>query len=105
MRRSRFTEAQILAALKEAGSGKPAFEIARKYGISPATFYNWKAKYDRSDPSPQRQLREMAAELAQYKTMYAELALENFSLRNQLNNPTHKLSKEPHGPKEEDGDE
>src|SRR5271165_5131266 len=100
MRRSRFTEAEIVAILREANVGASAAEVAQKHGISPATLYNWKAKYDVPDASPIKQLREMAAELAQYKTMYAELAHENFSLRNQLQKPRSKESK---GPRSEAG--
>lgn len=95
MRKSRFTEDEIVAILKEADGNSSASEVARKHGISPATFYNWKAKFDVADSSPLRQLREMAAELAQYKTMYAELAHENFSLKNQLHKPLRKEAKDP----------
>ena|SRR5271165_2390832 len=102
MRKSRFSEAQIIAILKEAQVGASAAEIARNHGISPATFYNWKAKYDVPDASPLKQLRDMAAELAQYKTMYAELAHENFSLRNQLQKPR---GKEIKGLKSEAGED
>ncbi len=94
MRKSRFTPVEIADILKEANIGVSAGEVARKYGISPATFYNWKAKYDVMDTSPVKQLRDMAAQLAQYKTMYAELAHENFSLRNQMHNAVRKSDKE-----------
>ncbi len=84
MRKSRFSQAEIIDILNEANVGGSAAQIARKHGISAATFYNWKAKYDVADASPLQQLRDMAAQLAQYKTMYAELAHENFSLKSQM---------------------
>ena len=94
MRKSRFTKAQIVDIIKEANVGASATEVARKHGISPATFYNWKAKYDVIDASPQQQLLQMAKQLAQYKTMYAELAHENFSLKNQMHSAVKKTDKD-----------
>ena len=57
-------------------------EICRKYGISDATFYNWKSKYGGMDANQLKQLKQMEAELSQYKRMYAELAHENYALKN-----------------------
>jgi putative transposase len=82
MKKSRFTETQIIKILKEQESGIPVKEICRKYEISNATFYNWKSKYGGMNASQLKQLKEMQAELAQYKKMYAELAHENYALKN-----------------------
>ena len=56
-------------------------EICRRHGISDATFYNWKSKHGGMSASELKRLREMEAELGQYKRMYAELAHENYALR------------------------
>lgn len=81
MKRSRFTETQIIAILKEADAGVPVKDIWRKHGISSATYYKWKARYGGLDASQLKRLRELEAEVAQYKRMYAELAHENYALR------------------------
>lgn len=81
MRRSRFTETQIVSILKEAEVGKKAREICRQHGISDATYYHWKAKYGGMSASDLKRLKETEGELAQYKRMYAELARENDALK------------------------
>ena len=81
MKRSRFTESQIVSILKEADSGAKIKELCRKHGISDATYYNWKAKYGGMSTSDLRRLKETEAELSQYKKMYAELAHENYALK------------------------
>ena len=82
MKKSRFTENQIIKILKEQESGLKVKEICRKYEISDATFYNWKSKYGGMDINQLKQLKQMQAELSQYKRMYAELAHENYALKN-----------------------
>jgi putative transposase len=82
MKRSRFTETQIVSILKEADAGMKVKEICRKHGISDATFYNWKSKYGGMEASDLRRMKELEAELSQYKRMYAELARENDAMRN-----------------------
>ena len=82
MKKSRFTENQIIKILKEQESGMKVKEICRKYEISDATFYNWKSKYGGMDVNQLKQLKQMEAELSQYKRMYAELAHENYALKN-----------------------
>lgn len=81
MKRSRFTEAQILAVLKEADAGRSVAEICRKHGISDQTYYNWKAKYGGATLSELKRLRELEAENAKLKRMYADLALENEAIK------------------------
>jgi putative transposase len=81
MKKSRFTETQIVAILKEADAGRPLKELLRKYAISSATYYNWKAKYGGLDASQLKRLKELEGELGHYKRMYAELAHENYALK------------------------
>lgn len=81
MKRSRFTETQIVAILKEADAGMPVKEICRNHGISDATYYNWKSKYGGMSSSDLKRLKEMEQELSQLKRMYADMALENRALR------------------------
>ena len=81
MKKSRFTESQIVSILKEADAGMKVKEICRKYGISDATYYNWKSKYGGMEASQLKKMKELEAELAQFKRMYAELAHENYALK------------------------
>jgi putative transposase len=81
MKRSRFTETQIVEILKEAEAGRPVKELCRQHGISDATYYSWKAKYGGLDASELKRLKELQGEVAQYKRMYAELARENDALK------------------------
>ena len=81
MKRSRFTETQIISILKEADAGMQIKQLCRKHGISDATYYNWKSKYGGMSASELKRLRETEAENAKLKRMYADLALENTSLK------------------------
>ena len=81
MRRSRFTETQIVAILQEAEAGKKTCEICRQHGISDATYYHWKSKYGGMSASELKRLKETEGEVTQYKRMYAELARENDALK------------------------
>jgi putative transposase len=84
MRKSRFTESQIVSILKEGEAGVPVAEILRKYGISRPTYFNWKSKYGGASVTDLRRLRELEVENTQLKRMYAELALENAAIKDVL---------------------
>jgi putative transposase len=81
MKKSRFTEPQIIGILKEADAGIQVKEICRNHGISDATYYNWKSKYGGMSASDLKRLKEMERELSQLKRMYADMALENRALK------------------------
>jgi putative transposase len=81
MKKSRFTESQIVAILKESDAGVPVNEIWRKHGISSATYYKWKAKYGGLEASELKRVKELEAENARLKRMYADLALENEAIK------------------------
>ena len=81
MKKTRYTETQIVAILKEADAGMKVSEICRKHGISDATYYNWKSKYGGMESSDLKRMKDLEAELSQYKRMYAELARENDAMR------------------------
>jgi putative transposase len=75
MKTTKFTESQIIAAIKENQEGKSVFDICRSLGISQATFYSWKAKYAGMDGKQLKRVKELESELAQYKKIVAEQAL------------------------------
>lgn len=76
MRKSRFTETQIVKILKEVEGGRLVKEVCREYGISDATYYNWKSKYGGMEASDVKRLKELEDENRRLKAMYAELSLE-----------------------------
>jgi putative transposase len=84
MKKSKFGESQIVAILKEGDAGVPVAHILRKHGISQATYYNWKAKYGGASVAELKRLRELEAENAKLKRMYADLALENAAIKDVL---------------------
>lgn len=75
MKKTRFTEQQIISAIKQNEAGMKASEVARKHGISEATFYNWKVKYGGMDTSQLKRLKELETENGRLKRMYADLSL------------------------------
>jgi len=81
MKKSRFTESQIVAIIKEADSGLKVAEVCRKHGISQPTYYNWKSKYGGLSVAELKRIKELEAEHAKLKRMYADLAMENHALK------------------------
>lgn len=81
MKKSKFNETKILAILKESEAGMAVSEISRKYGVSSATFYNWKSKYAGMSGSEIRRMRQLEEENKKLKQMYADLSLENTVLK------------------------
>ena len=85
MRKSRFSESQILSILNEADAGLPVKEVCRKHGISQPTFYNWKSKYGGMSASDLKRLKELEEENRRLKQMYADLSLENTAMKDLIN--------------------
>lgn len=81
MKRSRFTEEQIIGMLKEQEAGAKTGDVCRKYGVSEATFYKWKAKYGGMDVSEARRLKALEDENARLKKLLAEAMLDNAVLK------------------------
>ena len=84
MRQSRFTEEQIIAILAEQERGLKTAEVCRKHGISPNTFYKWKAKYGGLDVSDARKLKSLETENARLKRLLADTMLDNVVLKDLL---------------------
>jgi putative transposase len=76
MKKSRYSESQIFQILKEAEAGIPVAELCRKHGMSDASFYKWRAKYGGMDTSMMKRMKELEAENARLKRMYAEEKLK-----------------------------
>jgi putative transposase len=77
MKKSRFTETQIVSILKQADAGMLVKDLCRQAGISQATYYQWKSKYGGMEASDLKRVKELEAENARLKRLYADLALEN----------------------------
>lgn len=84
MRKSRFTEAQIIGMIKEQESGLPIVEICRKHGLSMATFYKLKGKYGGMEVSDARRLRQLEEENGKLKRLLADSMLDNVVLKDLL---------------------
>jgi putative transposase len=84
MKKSKFTEQQIIFVLKQAETGVPVEEVCRKIGISQATFYNWKRKFSGLGTSELRRLRQLEDENARLKQVVADLTLDKQILQDVL---------------------
>ena len=84
MRKSRFTEAQIIGMIKEQEAGIPTAEVCRRHGLSPATFYKLKAKYGGMEVSEAARLKALEDENAKLKKLLAEQMLDNSTLKEML---------------------
>ena len=81
MKRSKFSENQVLGILREVENGRKVSEVCREHTISEATYYNWKAKYGGMTASDIKRLRELEEENRQLKRMYADVSLQNRALK------------------------
>jgi len=81
MKKSKFSETQIVSILKQSDAGLPVKDLCRQAGISPATYYQWKSKYGGMEASDLRRVRELEVENAKLKRMYAELALDVVAMK------------------------
>jgi putative transposase len=84
MKKSKFTESQIVKAIKENESGRSVEELCRELGIAKGTFYNWRKKYAGMEAQDLKRLKELEAENRRLKQMYADLALDNKMLKDVL---------------------
>ena len=84
MKKSRFTEAQIMGVLRQAEGGLPVSELCREHGISSATFYKWRAKFGGMDASMMSQMKALEDENRRLKRMFADLRMQADLLREAL---------------------
>ena len=84
MKRSRFTEDQIIGILKEHEAGVPVLELCRKHGVSTASLYKWKARYGGMDVSEAKKLRALEDENSKLKRLLADAMLDNSALKDLL---------------------
>ncbi|MDL2251931.1 transposase [Odoribacter sp. OttesenSCG-928-J03] len=81
MKKSNFSESQIISILRSQSSGLSVSDICREHGISQGTFYKWKSKYSGMESSQLKHLKDLERELSQYKKIVAELTLQNTVLK------------------------
>lgn len=82
MKKSRFSESQIVSILNEGDAGVKVQDLCRKHGICPATYHRWKSKYGGMAASDLKRMKELEAENSKLKRMFADLSLENDALKN-----------------------
>lgn len=99
MRKSKFSESQIVGILREAEGGVPVADLLRKHGISRPTFFKWRSKYGGATVSDVKRLRELEVENAKLKRMYADLALENAAIRDVLHRKLYGRSRSDRSPR------
>ena len=88
IKRTRFTEEQIIGVLKEAEAGAKTADLARRHGVSEATIYNWKSKYGGLEVSDARRLKELESENAKLKRLLADAMLDKAALTRRAAKPT-----------------
>ena len=81
MKKSKFTESQIVAILKQQEAGLSINDLCREHGISQATFFNWKKKFSGMDSGTLKRLKELESENARLKRMYADVSLQRDALK------------------------
>jgi putative transposase len=81
MKKTRYTESQIIRVLNEVEGGRMVKDVCREYGISDATYYNWKSKYGGMTASDVKKLKELEDENSRLKRMYADLSLQHEALK------------------------
>lgn len=84
MKTGRYSDAQIMAILKQAEGGVPVSELCREHGMSSASFYKWRAKFGGMDASLMSEMKDMAEENRRLKRMYAEMSMQNDLLKEAL---------------------
>ena len=81
MKKSKFSESQIVGVLKQGDAGVPIKDLCRQTGISLATYYQWKSKYGGMEASDLKRVKELESENSRLKRMYADMALENAAMK------------------------
>ncbi len=81
MKKSRFTESEIVGILKGADAGLPVGDVIRKHGISTTTYYKWKSKYGGLNASELKQIKALEAQLSEFKQIVVDLTLENKAMK------------------------
>ena len=99
MRKSRYSDSQIVSIIKQSEGGIPVAELCREHGMSSATFYKWRAKYGGMDASLMKRMKELEAENKRLKKMYAEERLKQDILREAIKKSNETISQTRDGQK------